>query len=323
MADAEQVKDAAAAYVYGYPLVYDLKEVASSVEGGGALPMQAPYNSFAYARRLLGPETRFVSPNNDTLYVVAQCDVRQGPLVLHVPDTGDRYYVLQFTDAWTDNFAYIGRRATGTAEAEYLLTDRDYDGPVPDGMTVVAAPTGVFTIGGRVQVNGEADLPAVHALQDQFTLTPLAVGTGGPAPAEVAGVPKPDPRVPEELRWWDQFRVALAAFPPPAADKQFVALAGRFGATAAESPYVDPDPELAEVLIAGQRAGQAKIEELAKGGGDTPGGWTSALHLFDYNLDHLGLGTKDAPEWKLPRPRQGLCDRGAGRPCRPVGQPWL
>jgi hypothetical protein len=35
MADAEQVKDAAAAYVYGYPLVYDLKEVASFVEGGG------------------------------------------------------------------------------------------------------------------------------------------------------------------------------------------------------------------------------------------------------------------------------------------------
>jgi hypothetical protein len=300
MADAEQVKDAAAVYVYGYPLVYDLKEVASSVAGGGSLPMQAPYNRFAYARRLLGPETRFVSPNNDTLYVVAQCDVRQGPLVLHVPDTGDRYYVLQFIDAWTNNFAYIGRRATGTAEAEYLLTDRDYDGPVPDGMTVVAAPTGVFTIGGRVQVNGEADLPAVHALQDQFTLTPLAVRAGGPAPAEVAGVPKPDPRVREELRWWDQFRVALTAFPPPAADKQFVALAERFGATAAESPYADPDPGLAEVLIAGQQAGQAKIEALAKGGGDTPGGWTSALHLFDYNLDHLGLGTIDAPEWKLP-----------------------
>jgi hypothetical protein len=74
--------------------------------------------------------------------------------------------VLQFVDAWTNNFAYIGRRATGTAEAEYLLTDRGYDGPVPDGMTVVAAPTGVFTIVGPVQLNGEADLPAVHALQD-------------------------------------------------------------------------------------------------------------------------------------------------------------
>ena len=138
--------------------------------------MQAPYNSFASARRLLGPETRFVSPNNDTLYVGGQCDVRQGPLALHVPDTHDRYYVLQFIDAWTNNFAYIGRRATGTAEAEYLLTDRDYDGPVPDGMRVVAAPTGVFTIVGRVQLNGEADLPAVNPLQDQFTITPWRSG---------------------------------------------------------------------------------------------------------------------------------------------------
>jgi hypothetical protein len=151
-----------------------------------------------------------------------------------------------------------------------------------------------------VQLNGEADLPAVHALQDQFTLTPLAVHTGGPAPAEVAGVPRPDPRVRDELQWWERFRVALTAFPPPAADKQLVVLAERFGATAAVSPYVDPDLGLAEVLVAGQQAGQARIEELAKGGGDAPGGWSSALYLFDYNLDHLGLGTIDAPEWKIP-----------------------
>jgi hypothetical protein len=57
MADAEQVKDAAEAYLYGYPLVYDPQEVAEFVEGGGSLPIQAPYNTFAYARRLLGPET--------------------------------------------------------------------------------------------------------------------------------------------------------------------------------------------------------------------------------------------------------------------------
>jgi len=74
----------------------------------------------------------------------------------------------------------------------------------------------------------------------------------------------------------------------------------RFRATAAESPYIDPAAGLAEVLIAGRQAGQAKIEELAKGGGGAAGGWTSALHLFDYNLDHLGLGTVDGPEWKLP-----------------------
>jgi hypothetical protein len=142
MADADQVKDAAEAYIYGYPLVYDLQEVAEFVDGGGSLPIHAPYNTFASARRLLGPETRFVSPNNDTLYLVAMLDVRQGPVVLHVPDTQDRYYVLQFVDAWTNNFAYVGRRATGTAEAEFLLTDRDHQGEVPAGMTAVQAPTG-------------------------------------------------------------------------------------------------------------------------------------------------------------------------------------
>jgi hypothetical protein len=297
MAGTEQVKDAAEAYIYGYPLVYDLQEVAEFVEGGGSLPIQAPYNTFAYARRLLGPETKFVSPNNDTLYVIAMLDVRQGPVVLHVPDTQDRYYVLQFVDAWSNNFAYIGRRATGTAEAEFLLTDSGYDGPVPDGMTVVPAPTGVFSIVGRVQVDGEADLPAVQALQDQFTLTPLA---GGASPGQVAGAPKLDPRVRDDLRWWEQFRIALAAFPPPPGDAPFLALAERFGATAAESPYVDPDPELAELLAAGQQAGQAKIEELAGSGGGAAGGWTSAMHMFDYNLDHLGLGTIDTPEWKIP-----------------------
>lgn len=299
MPDAEQIKDAAKAYIYGYPLVYDLREVVESVEGGGSLPIQAPYNAFAYARRLLGPETKFVSPNNDTLYLIAQCDVRQGPIALQVPDTQDRYYVLQFVDAWTNNFAYIGRRATGTAEAEFLLADRDYQGEVPDGMTVLRAPTGVFTIVGRVQVDGEDDLPAVHALQDQFTLTPLSAGTGGAAPEQVAGVPEPDARVPEDLRWWEQFRVALAAFPPPAGDASFVALAERFGVTAAQSPYVDPDPGFTELLVAGQQAGQAKIEELAGSGGDAVGGWNSAVHMFDYNLDRLGLGTIDAPEWKI------------------------
>jgi hypothetical protein len=208
--------------------------------------------------------------------------VRQGPVVLHVPDAQDRYYVLQFVDAWTNNFAYIGRRATGTSEAEFLLTDRDHQGEVPAGMTAVRAPTGVFTIVGRVQVDGEADLPAVHALQDQFTLTSFPAGAGGVSPGQVAGVPEPDPRARDDLRWWERFRVALAAFPPPAADAPFVALAERLGLTASQSPYVDPDPELAELLVAGQQAGQARIEELGKAGGRRGGLWGNHGYEADY-----------------------------------------
>jgi Protein of unknown function (DUF1254) len=33
--------------------------------------------------------------------------------VITVPATGDRYFVIQLVDTGTDNFAYIGPRATG------------------------------------------------------------------------------------------------------------------------------------------------------------------------------------------------------------------
>jgi hypothetical protein len=166
-------------------------------------------------------------------------------------------------------------------------------------MRIVSAPTGIFMIVGRVQVDGEADLPAVRALQDQFTLTPLAIRDGEPASA-TPGAPKPYPRVRADLEWWERLRVALIAFPPPEADVRFVGLAASLGVTSVESPYVDPDPALAETLVAGAAAGQQKIDELMQGAGqDAINGWNSAMHGFDYNLDHLGLGTLDCPDWKI------------------------
>jgi hypothetical protein len=105
----------------------------------------------------------------------------------------------------------------------------------------------------------------------------------------------------------ERFRVALAAFPPPAGDGQFLALAERFGTTATESPYVDPDPELAEVLVAGQQAGQAKIDELAgQGGADAVNGWTSALHAFDYWLPTPAGAFR--PVMRMYQPQQAVLD---------------
>ena len=115
---AEQVRLAAEAFLYGYPMVYNLHEIGAYIAGSPRFPLSSPYNTFGHARELAGPGMKFVSPNNDTCYSMAMCDVRTGPLVVHVPDTGDRYYVLQFVDAWTNNFAYVGRRATGTQEGE-------------------------------------------------------------------------------------------------------------------------------------------------------------------------------------------------------------
>ena len=330
MTDTEQVKAAAQAYVYGYPLVYNLTEIAKIPAGGSALRAKTPFNAFGFARDLLDPSAKFVTPNNDTLYMIAACDVSQGPLVLHVPDTDSRYYVLQFVDAWTNNFAYIGRRATGTAEASFLLAKAGYHGEVPAGMQVVEAPSTTFVIVGRIQVNNVDDLPAVHALEDRFGLTPLSVHLGGSVPETSAGVPVPDARVGKDLGWWEQFRVALAAFPPPPADAPYMDVATKLGLTASDSPYVDPDPVLAAVLVDGQRQGEALIEDLQKSAMKIVDGWSSALHVFDYNLDYLGLGTIDSPDWKIAdrttayvtravAARAGLCPTITSSPTRSTG----
>jgi hypothetical protein len=298
MPDDVAIKAAAQLYLYGYPLVYDLDETAKLFDGTTTVVSDPGPNRFSPARSLLGPEVKFVSPNNDTLYLNAACDVSGEPLVMQVPDTNDRYYVLQFVDAWSNNFAYVGRRATGTAAGEYLLAGPGYSGDVPTGMAVVEAPSTIFTIVGRLQVDGEADLPAVHALQDQFTLRPLS-SVSGTAPVAGRGMPQPDSRVGKSLEWWERFRVALIAFPPPEGDAAFVAVAAKLGLTASASPFVDADPELAATLVAGEQQGKATLEELVKTTLKTVDGWSSAAHAFDYNLERLGLGTIDAPEWKI------------------------
>lgn len=294
MADEQRVQAAARAFVYGYPLLYNLDEIAKLPSGRATLSkgVPAPWNEFWYGRELVDHRAEFVSPNNDTIYLLAPLDLSGGPVRVDVPDTADRYYVLQCVDAWTNNFAYIGRRATGTAAGSYTFVPPGFDGTVDDGSTVIHAPSTVMIIVGRLQVDGAADLPAVHALEDQFTAAALDPG------APRAGIPAPAEGVADDLVWWERFRVALAAFPPPEGDAPFVSMIGRLGLTAAESPYIDPDPDLAEVLRAGAVAGATMIEQiLAKA--SSGGGQTSAAHLFDYNLDYFEIGTIDAPEWKM------------------------
>jgi hypothetical protein len=87
------VRLAAEGYVYGYPMVYTIEEQIK--HAGGEHPSTGParpVNVMGYTDILLGPEAEFVSPNNDTFYMSLDADVTSEPLVLHVPDTNDRYY---------------------------------------------------------------------------------------------------------------------------------------------------------------------------------------------------------------------------------------
>ena len=113
--------------------------------------------------------------NRDTLITGGWLDLSKGPLVLHVPDMNDRYYSVQFTDPSKNiNFAYVGKRTTGTQAGDYLITGRGWKEQVPNGMTQISSPNNAVLVFGRVLVESDSDLSKVYALTKQIQLTPLS-----------------------------------------------------------------------------------------------------------------------------------------------------
>jgi hypothetical protein len=299
---------AAKAYMYGFPLVFNLEQVNRFVhEGVGAVPA-SPYNTFSHGRTLAGPADTFVTINNDTLYSMAPVDLSVGPIVFEVPDSAGRYYVFQFVDAWTNNFAYVGHRATGTGHGRFLLVPPGYSGEVDDETTVIRFPTTVAAIVGRWACDGDGDLAAVHALQDATSLTQLD------PMAQPTGLPEPSEGVPSELVFFEKLRLWSQAYPPADRDKALQETLSplKIDMPGDDSPYVGADADRTAELASGAAAGERTLETvLTSGSSPEVNGWKLTLHAFDYNLDFFEIGTIDADEYKISDPTRRIVERAA------------
>jgi hypothetical protein len=182
------------AYIYFYPLVtMDVtRRQGTNIEPGkefGKGPMNEFVNVPAYPP---GDFKGVVRVNFDTLYSIAWLDLSSDPMVVSVPDTHGRYYLLPMLDMWTDAFASPGWRTTGTQAANFLVTPPGWTGPTPQGMTRIDAPTPTIWIIGRTKTDGPKDYEAVHEIQAGFKATRLSQW-GKPAEPPVAF--KPDPTI--------------------------------------------------------------------------------------------------------------------------------
>ncbi|HEV7168989.1 MAG TPA: DUF1254 domain-containing protein [Micrococcaceae bacterium] len=112
--------------------------------------------------------------SDDLLYVGGWLDLSKGPQVLHVPDMAGRYFSVQFTDPTKSvNFAYVGKRTTGTKAGDYVFSSPGWKGTVPNGMMQISSPADSALVIGRVFVASDTDRPAAYALAKQIQLAPL------------------------------------------------------------------------------------------------------------------------------------------------------
>ena len=111
------------AYIYGYPLVDNYRVEYSYFVDKGGPEYKAPWNTLFNNARVYTPDDKAIqTPNSDTPYSYIGADLRAEPLVVTVPAVEkERYYALQFIDAYTFNYAYVGSRATGNDAGSCLL----------------------------------------------------------------------------------------------------------------------------------------------------------------------------------------------------------
>jgi hypothetical protein len=143
------------------------------------------FNQFRHYSRLATPDDKdIVTPNNDTPYSWAWLDLRAEPIVLSLPAVPKRYYVNQWFDLYTHNFAYTGTRTTGREAGSYLFVGPRWKGTVPKGFKAVfRAETEIVGTLTRTAIDGgPEDIPALQAVQAQYRLTPLSMFTGTKAP---------------------------------------------------------------------------------------------------------------------------------------------
>jgi len=234
------------AYLYFYPLIsMDVtRKVFTNVEPGkefGRGPMNAFQSMPAYPA---ASDKGVVRYNFDTLYSAAWLDMTKEPMIVSVPDTNGRYYLLPMLDMWTDVFASPGWRTTGTQAANFLITPPGWSGTVPSGMTRIEAPTPIVWIIGRTKTDGPSDYDAVHKIQAGYKVTPLSQNY---SPPKVTIDPSVDMKTPPKVqvdampaeKYFAYAAELLKTIPPHITDQPIIAQLKKIGFEPGQSYELD------------------------------------------------------------------------------------
>ena len=176
LAQNEITRIAKETYIALFPLVYNYGTMYTQAINENAPEYIGGFGVYKHYG-LATPENKDIpTPNNNTPYSWAWVDLRLEPWVLTMPPSdGNRYYVCQWDDMWGYVVDAPGSILDGQGGGNYLLTTKDFDGPIPKGIkrAIYSESQFVGTLT-RTGVNGQDDIPAMEDIQNGYVLQPLS-----------------------------------------------------------------------------------------------------------------------------------------------------
>jgi hypothetical protein len=215
-------------YFWAWPMVnvYSRRLASANVPDivmSGPVPA-APLNRLGMLTDYIEPQERLVAcPNQDVVYGVGVLALERSPVVIQVPDFGNRFWVYQLVDLRTDSFVQLGKMYA-TTPGFYMLVGPDWHGEVPKGITkVFRSSTNTGFVAPRVfQDDTPEDKRAVQSVLQQVLMYPLSEYDGTMKSKDWSKLQKIPSQSEgnEEVRWvvpekfFDELPAVLADAPP-------------------------------------------------------------------------------------------------------------
>jgi hypothetical protein len=288
------------AFFWAWPMVnvfnrrLTFKDLPQAGLMGGIVPV-APPNRLSMLTDYIEPQERQVAcPNQDVVYGFSLLALDQSPIVVQVPDFGDRFWVYQVVDLRTDSFAQFGKMY-GTKPGFYLLVGPTWAGKVPKGITRVfrsSTNTGVM-IPRVFQDDTAADKKAVQTAIAGIDLYPLAEFDGKMKRRDWAASPKfPSQEQGEaETKWvvpdkiFDALPAVLKDAPPLPGE------AARYAQVLAVIAAAQKDPELKKAMVdEATKADKDLVEPLLQFrnyGLQLPNHWSTVSNGAAFGTDYF------------------------------------
>lgn len=246
------------AYFWGWPManIYNrrlkFKDLPQAGLMGGIVPV-APINHLSMLTDYISPGERLVAcPNQDVVYGAGSIALDIEPVVLQVPDFGDRFWVYQVVDLRSDSFAELGKMYA-TKPGFYLLVGPDWNGKVPEGITqVFRAKTNTgFVIPRVFQDDTAEDRKAIQHYLSGIDMYPLSKYDGKLKQRDWSQSPKfpAEASGDEETRWvlpekfFDELPAILKDAKPLPGEE------ARYAQLAVLAQIAQRDPELKKAMI--------------------------------------------------------------------------